>query len=144
MVDNDKELIAYCGLYCGDCFGYQGKIAELSKDLRKELRAAKFNRLVSGIPFKEFKYYKEAYAVMGALVRLKCKNACRGGGGNPFCAIRKCCIKKGYDGCWQCENFEICKKVADMETAHAGACVKNLKRLKRSGVEAFISGKRDW
>ena len=32
---DDKELVAYCGLYCGDCFGYQGKIAELSKDLRK-------------------------------------------------------------------------------------------------------------
>ena len=82
--------------------------------------------------------------MMGALVRLKCKSACRNGGGNPFCAIRKCCIKKGYDGCWQCADFETCKKLDVMETPHAGACVKNLKRLKKSGVEAFITGKRDW
>ncbi len=38
MSDNSKKLVAYCGLYCGDCFGYKGKITELAKDLRNELR----------------------------------------------------------------------------------------------------------
>ena len=93
-ITQEKDLIAYCGLYCSECFSYKGKIADLSRDLRKELRGAKFDRVVEGIPFKEFEHYEKCYEVLGAMVRLRCKNACRGGGGNPFCSIRKCCQKK--------------------------------------------------
>jgi hypothetical protein len=78
----DKNLIAYCGLYCGDCFSYKGKVADLARDLRKELRQAKFDKIAEGIPFEEFKHYKECYETLGALVRLRCKNACKGGGGH--------------------------------------------------------------
>jgi len=61
----DGDLIAYCGLYCGDCFGYKGKVADLARDLRKELRQAKFEEAVKGIPFKEFQHYNECYEVLG-------------------------------------------------------------------------------
>ncbi len=44
-MNNDNEnLIAYCGLYCGDCFAHKGRIMDLAKDLRKELRQVKFER----------------------------------------------------------------------------------------------------
>ena len=46
-MSNNEKLIAYCGLYCGDCFGYKGKIAELAKDLRKELRQEKFEIMIN-------------------------------------------------------------------------------------------------
>ena len=36
-----ERLIAYCGLYCGDCNGFSGKIPDLGSDLRKELRASR-------------------------------------------------------------------------------------------------------
>jgi len=45
-----KDLIAYCGLYCGDCHGYKGKIPDLARDLRKELRQAKFNERAEKCP----------------------------------------------------------------------------------------------
>ena len=35
MDKKDKNLTAYCGLYCGDCFNYKGEIADLARDLRK-------------------------------------------------------------------------------------------------------------
>jgi len=38
-----EDLVAYCGLYCGDCFNYKGEIADLARDLRKELRKTKFD-----------------------------------------------------------------------------------------------------
>jgi len=44
-----KDLVAYCCLYCGDCFGYKGKIADLARDLRKELRAAKFAKIAEAL-----------------------------------------------------------------------------------------------
>ena len=139
----NQDLIAYCGLCCEDCFGYQGRIADMARDLRKELRKAKFARVAEGIPFPEFKHYKECYEVLGALVRLRCKKACRGGG-NPFCRIRKCCQKKGIQGCWQCAEFESCPELDFLKINHADAHLKNLRLLKKAGTDSFLEGKRCW
>lgn len=144
MNKKKKKLIAYCGLYCGDCFAYKGKIADLARDLRKELRQEKFDIIVKGIPFKAFKNYKECYDVLGALVRLRCKNTCRGGGGNPFCKIRKCCQKKNIDGCWECNEFETCKKLDFLKANHGNAHIKNLRKLKKKGTSEFLKGKTHW
>ena len=103
MSDNEdeKDLIAYCGLYCGDCFAHKGLVADLARDLRKELRQSKFDKTAESLStisfFKVFENYGQCYEVLGALVRFRCKNACRGGGGPPFCKMRKCCQKKGID-----------------------------------------------
>jgi len=147
MAEN-KDLIAYCGLYCGDCVGHQGKVADLARDLRKELRQAKFGKTaehLAGIPFfSTFKKYDDCYEVLGALVKFRCKHTCRGGGGPPFCKMRICCRKKGIDGCWQCEEFETCKELDFLQPSHGDAHIKNLRILSRKGPEAFISGKRLW
>lgn len=144
MNNEKKKLIAYCGLYCGDCFGYKGKIADLARDLRKELRQEKFDIIVKGIPFKAFKNYKECYEVLGALVRLRCKNTCRGGGGNPFCKIRKCCQKKNIDGCWECKEFETCKKLDFLKANPGNAHIKNLRKLTKKGIQDFLKEKKYW
>ena len=49
MSEQNKDLIAYCGLYCGDCFNYKGEIADLARDLRKKLREEKFDRVSCGL-----------------------------------------------------------------------------------------------
>jgi hypothetical protein len=143
-MNEEKKLVAYCGLYCGDCFGYDGKIANLAKELRQELRLAKFDKMAKGIPFKAFENYQECYDVLGALVKLKCKSACKGGGGNPFCKIRKCCRKKGLEGCWECTEIETCKKLDSLKTNHGQAHIMNLKRIRKLGLDQFITGKKDW
>ena len=48
--------------------------------------------------------YKECYEVLGAMVRSRRKKACKGGDGPPFYKMRKCCQKKGIEGCWECEK----------------------------------------
>jgi len=144
----EEDLVTYCGLYCGDCFGYQGKIADLARDLRKELRLAKFDKtaeLLSTIPFfATFKDYQQCYEVLGALVKFRCKNTCRGGGGPPFCKMRKCCQQKGIEGCWQCDEFETCEKLDVLKPNHGDAHLKNLRIIKKQGIDGFINGKRYW
>jgi len=140
----DKNLIAYCGLYCGECFSYIGKVADLARDLRKELRQARFDKLAEGIPFKEFRQYKECYEVLGAMVKLRCKSACKGGGGNPFCKIRKCCQKKEIEGCWECDDFETCEKLDFLKVNHGDAHIKNLRIIKKKGIDEFLKGKTYW
>ena len=139
-----EEFIAYCGLYCEECFSYKGVIADMARDLRNELRKTRFDKAVEGIPFKEFQHYDECYEVLGAMVRLRCKSACRNGGGNPFCNIRKCCEKKDLKGCWLCNEFEDCKKLDTLEPGHGDAHIKNLRKINKKGIEEFLNGKKYW
>ena len=82
MTENG-HLVAYCGLLCGDCFNHKGKIADLARDLRKELRQESFETVSKGLSkyFRHFENYEQCYEVLGAMVRLRCKRTCRGGGG---------------------------------------------------------------
>lgn len=140
----DKDLIACYGLYCGDCFNFKGEIADLSRDLRKKLREAKFDKASKGLSkyFKDLHDYEACYRVLGAMVRLRCNRACRNGGGNLSCKIRICCRKKNLTGCWQCSDFGKCTRFEFLKPIHEDANLKNLKKLEKQGVEDFLKGPR--
>jgi hypothetical protein len=144
----DENLIAYCGLYCGDCHGFLGKIPDLARDLRKELRKVRYDKFaesISASPFgKDFRNYEECYRVLGAMVKFRCRKGCRNGGGPPFCKIRVCAQKKGIEGCWLCDEFESCKKMDFLIPVHGDAHVKNLRAIKRKGKDGFLQGKSLW
>ena len=140
--------IAYCGLYCEECPFHTGRIADLARDLRAELRKAKFDRIAQALSaepyFQVFSGYPASYELLGALVKLRCKSMCKGGGGPPWCKIRRCSQGKGLAGCWECGEFETCDKLQTLAAAHSDAHIRNLKKLRRSGVEAFLSGPKQW
>lgn len=145
---NKTDMIAYCGLYCGECPNHTGKIADLARDLRKELRSVRFDKTAESLSelsfFNMFKDYDTCYAVLGGMVRLRCNHGCRGGGGNPFCKIRKCCQKKGIEGCWLCDEFTTCEKLEELRANHGVAHIKNLRSIKRNGIDGFLGGKKYW
>ena len=64
---NSENLIAYCGLYCGECFAHKGTIADLARDLRKELRQTRFDIMADAMSeisfFEVFKGYQTCYDV---------------------------------------------------------------------------------
>jgi hypothetical protein len=144
----DTNLIAYCGLYCEDCHGYQGKIPDLARDLRKELRAARYSEfaeLISKQPFaKVLQNYKECYEILGLMVKFRCKKGCQNGGGPSFCKVRICCQKKGIEGCWECREFEACTKPDFLKKIHGDAHIKNLRAIRRKGKDEFVKGKTLW
>jgi len=147
-IKEDITLIAFCGLYCGNCHGHTGRIPDLARDLRKELRDIHYDRFASFISNysfgKDFKNYEECYKVLGAMVKFRCRNGCRNGGGSPFCKIRKCAQKKNLDGCWECEIFQTCNKLEFLEPVHGDAHIKNLKKLSISGKKDFVKDKTLW
>ena len=125
----DISLVGYCGLDCAECFVYKMTVSETAKSLRRELRAAKLKEAWSDIPFLgEYAPFKKT---LDGLAMLRCTKACRGGGGNPWCKIRRCCQRKGFDGCWECADFETCNKLVERY-------VKNLKTIKKVGISNFI------
>lgn len=65
MNEENKDLIAYCGLYCGDCIGYRQKAADLARDLRKELRKTKFEKTADIYPLcHSLQYIRTTNSVM--------------------------------------------------------------------------------
>jgi hypothetical protein len=137
----ENSLVGYCGLYCGDCHGYTGSIADLARDLRKELRKNNFNKVAEAIPFKEFDNYPECYECLGAMVKLRCEG-CRDSSRSKYCEIAKCARENEYMGCWQCDEFETCGKFDFLKPVHKDANIKNLKNIKKKGIDSIIEGKR--
>ncbi|MBN1505303.1 MAG: DUF3795 domain-containing protein [Sedimentisphaerales bacterium] len=148
VLTGGERLIACCGLYCGDCSGYKGTIANLARDLHKELERERFAdlaKVLAKIPFfKAFEGYPQCRKVLETLPKLRCNKTCRGDGGPPYCEIRMCNRDKGYDGCWQCDLFRTCTKLNFLRDGHGDAHLRNLRKIKHKGTTAFLEGKRHW
>jgi hypothetical protein len=144
----DLNNVAYCGLYCAGCPNHTGIIANLTRDLRKQLRIYRFDKtaeILSKFPFfKEYEKYGDCYNVLGAMVKMRCGRKCRNGGGNLSCKIRACAIKKKYKGCWECNLYETCEKLNFLKTNHGIAHLKNLKIICKKGLEEFEKGPIFW
>ncbi len=146
--DHREKLIAFCGLYCGDCPAQKGRIADLARDLGCELDREHFAEMAAVLSqaphFRAFEQYEDCRRVLDAMTKIRCAKTCRGGGGRPDCGIRACCREKGIDGCWQCGEFKTCSKLDSLCVAHGDAHVRNLGTIQRSGTKAFVEGRPLW
>jgi hypothetical protein len=146
MKGENITTVAYCGLCCLDC--HNGKICDLAGDLRKELQAAKYEKIADGIanlPFgKSFANYKVCFEILGEIEKFRCEKGCRNGGGPPFCKIRACCQEKKIFGCWECSKPEECKNLDFLKPVHGDAHLKNISEIRKKGIDGFMSGKRNW
>jgi len=58
--------------------------------------------------------------------------------------MKKCCIGKSLEGCWDCDDFVNCKTLAWLNPVHSGANVENIERIRRIGMELFLEGPKCW
>lgn len=117
-------MIGYCGLNCAECFSYKLTVSEAAKGLRREMRAAKMKDIWQRIPFLgEYDTFKKT---LDGLAMLRCPKACRGGGGNPWCKVRKCCQKLEVSCCWECEELETCGKLDERQLKSIRQVMKGL------------------
>ena len=148
MTDKKTDLIAYCGLYCGDCPAYTQSIANLAKGLQQELRRSKCDKAapaLSKIPaFIAFKHYRQFCDLLETMMKMRCKRPCRTGGGYAQCRVRICAKKKGLPGCWQCDDFPTCTTLGTLEEYGDvdRTYLKNLRKIKKSGPAALIKSKK--
>lgn len=132
------ELTAYCGIYCGDCIHYKNNHSQLAEDLKKELAKVKFEKYaaIKSSFGDDFKHYKEFLTVLKALEKHYCSKPCRVGNGcsSTPCEIMKCCLEKGYTGCWECNEVNDCNKFDFLEPRCGDMPKNNLKKIKRLGL----------
>jgi hypothetical protein len=143
MSVDPSRMTAYCGLYCEDCAFHTGSIPDLARDLRKELRKARFDKVAEVIPFLDAEVYNQTYEFLGSLVKLRCKG-CKVSARSQFCGVAQCAIKKGYKGCWECADFATCAEMDFLVPVHGDAHVKNLRKIKKVGVEEWAAGSPLW
>ena len=142
MSKQEIELTAYCGLYCGDCIRYRSKAADLARDLR-DTEFGKYADVKSGSmdadAVKQLEHYREFCEVLEAIIALQCDNPCRVGRGCPTfsCGILECCWKKGFDGCWECKEFEKCKEFDFLKPFHGDTPLQNLRKIKELGLDRW-------
>lgn len=133
-----KNLVGYCGLYCGACGIRQGRIKQAVANLRKVIEAYGFDKVMPELAKWEpaFQHYPEFERVIGGLVSLfgECPS-CNAGGGDPTCAVRECCRQKAHVTCAECDEMEMCEKVK-----HYGPrALEGLRRIKDVGIDNWTA-----
>jgi hypothetical protein len=135
----EKDLTAYCGLYCGDCVRYQSRSSDLAKQLLNELGGQKFSEYakLKSTHKKELENYDVMVSELKVISEFKCELLCQlgGDGCEGPCEIIKCVKDKDFDGCWQCDSFEKCEKIDFLKPFHENAPVNNLRKIKELGID---------
>ena len=142
---NKHELVAYCGLYCGDCGGYSEDIAHAAKKLKEQLEKYKYELTVKAMFADHFKDYREFQKNLEFLTQMKCPIVCTQRN-NPECAVWHCCREKGLQGCYECSSFEQCDILRNkLGPIFYDACMANLRNIQKLGIDVWIEkGKRYW
>ena len=142
MVEGKAELVAYCGIYCGDCLGYTGVIADAAGAFAGVLDSYQFERTAAGIFAEELDDYGRFREILSFMSDLRCSGRCRKGeqdGGPAGCAVKNCCIDKGFYACYECDDFESCARLRDLHgVLHYDACMRNMKAMREVGLEAWL------
>ncbi|MBU6998370.1 MAG: DUF3795 domain-containing protein [Theionarchaea archaeon] len=140
-----KELLAYCGGYCGDCLGYTGVLADTADSLKVVVDTHKVNQTIQCVFPEQGEKYWEFYEMLTFMTHLRCPKICRERKGEEvFCHIAKCCRKKGFFACYECDELETCNLLkSKFNGLHYESNMRNLKDIKEMGLEEWLSkGKR--
>ncbi|MBN2461424.1 MAG: DUF3795 domain-containing protein [Candidatus Cloacimonetes bacterium] len=139
-----EKLLAYCGLYCGDCAGHSGEIAHAARILLNLLKKYKFKLTARHMFHEEIHDYDEFIDTLSFMANLICPRICRLRD-KSNCSIWACCRERGFIACYQCNEFENCEKLQSMEDLHGDSCQINLRSIRRLGLAEWIrKGKRHW
>jgi hypothetical protein len=141
-----KEVLAYCGFYCGDCLGYTGVIADAAENLTEVLERYQFHRTAECVFPEQLRDYDKLREMLGFMTGLRCAGICREerqDGGASGCQVKNCCKERGYYACYECDDFETCDILDSLHKGlHTDSCVKNMKAIREMGLEAWLTGGR--
>ena len=138
-IDGQKDLVGYCGAYCGECGMYKGRIyAKVAKDFLEILRASdyadwlpKFVKL--NFNFNDFMKGVEFFSKKNA--ESYCQEPCKQGGGAPR-EIRPCARKRGIEICYECQDFP-CKHL-DWILEKYPERMEDYERFKKLGLKGWV------
>jgi len=139
-INEAKKLIGYCGIYCGKCGMYKGRIiAKVADDLKELIGTHGYPEWVpkfGGIDFKFAEFQKGLAYFTKESSGCYCQEPCKAGGGVPGCKIKECAKEKGIEICFQCDKFP-CKTLSKFFKNHPDY-FKECERFKKLGMEEWL------
>jgi len=116
-------------------------IADASRNLKRVVDRYRFEKTAKGVFPDELKGYERFYAMVTFMSELRCPGRCREvEDTDTSCEVRKCCRKREFHGCYECDDFEVCEKLRSlMGGVHTEACIRNLKAIREMGLEAWLA-----
>ncbi len=109
---SERRLLGYCGMYCGDCLGCSGVIADASSEFLKVLDSYEFEKTAFHVFPTQLAEYDKFIDMLEFMGDLRSKTNCRDvDGGESKCEVRQCVVDNGYFTCNECEGFEECEKL---------------------------------
>ena len=122
LIDNKKDLLAPCGLYCGVCRIYQA-YKDNDLEFKKEILPT-----LNDFGAKTV----DDIACTGCLSDGEVFPVCR------VCAIKKCTNEKGIDGCHECSDFP-CKFIENFPIPVGRKVIqRTIPFWQKYGTERFI------
>ena len=135
----EKDLTAYCGLYCGDCIRYKSKASDLADEMLNEIEMLHLHEYanIKQAYTKGFENFDRFTSTLEAISKIKCELPCRlgGDGCDGPCEIIKCVKAREYEGCWECNIFEKCEKLDFLKPFHGKGPLENLHKIKEYGLD---------
>ena len=130
--------VGYCGNYCRACHWYTDALRKPATQLldlvKKHFEVAEWINYKGGNSTETIKG-------LDILSKSACTFNCKGGGGWSGCPVRKCCIAKGLNFCFECPEFP-CERKWGEKSEHPEAftadMIKRLQEIKKIGVEEWI------
>lgn len=137
---SERRLLGYCGMYCGDCLGCSGVIADASKEFLKVLDNYEFEKTAIHVFHTQLEEYDKFIDMLEFMGGLRCKTRCREvDGGESKCEVRQCALDHGYFTCNECEGFEECDKLENvLGDLHLESCKNNLRGINKLGLDTWL------
>ena len=157
----NKKDICPCGLTCCDCLFHKEEIYETANKLKEVIENTQFDKFLNLIvtneawdgmanhfgvasheikkQFESFEKFSDFLLVLDGIINLQCKTTCQetvgcsGGGITRQCEALKCIQKKNYKGCWECDQFSNCEKLAFLKQSYGETIDDNLRTIKNKG-----------
>ncbi len=142
MVDitEAKKLVGYCGIYCGGCGIFKGRIISMvANDLEELIKVWRYAEWVpkfGSINFNFVEFQKGLAYLTKENSGCYCQEPCKDGGGVPGCEIKKCAENRGVEICFQCSDYP-CEYVSQFLKTHPEKA-EECERFKKLGMEEWI------
>jgi hypothetical protein len=138
-----KELVAYCGIYCGDCLGYTAVTADAAEAFAAVLDRYQFERTAAWIFPEELAEFDRFRKDLAFMIGLRCPGRCRKAAGEAVPegrVVRSCCVERGFYACFESDELETCAKLRDLHgSLHLDACLRNMRAMREKGMVLWLA-----
>ena len=135
-----RNEVGYCGDYCRTCHWYTDAMRKPAAQLLDLVKS----HFEVALWINEKGSSQETMKGLEILSKGACTFNCKGGGGWGGCPVRKCCIDKGVDFCFECPEFPCSQwdEKSKFSNVFNKAKKERLLKMKEIGVEEWI--KKQW